>query len=67
MLTFSLKPLPLVTEQLDPYDSPQELFPGHAFLTLPDGSRVRLCDLPHETVNTDPGFGPGRDYKGGIS
>ena len=64
-LTFSLKPLPLVTEQLDPFDSPQGLFLGHAFLTLSDGSRVRLCDLPHETVNIDPGFGLGRDYEGG--
>lgn len=57
--------LPLVTEQLDPYDSPQGLFLGNAVLTTADGSIVRLSELPLARVNIDEGFGLGRDYENG--
>lgn len=64
-LTLNLRCLPLVTEQLDPYDCPQGLFLGDAVLTLRDGSSVRLCDLPMQRVNVDEGCGVGRDYENG--
>ena len=62
-LTFRMMNLPLVTEQLDPFDSKQGLFLGNAVLKLSDGSICRLCDLPYETINIDSGFGIGRDYE----
>ena len=65
ILTISLRCLPLVTEQLDPYDCPQGLFLGDAVLTLKDGGSVRLADLPIRRINVDEGFGIGRDYENG--
>ncbi len=64
-LVFRMMNLPLVTEQGDPFDSRQGLFLGNAAVKLSDGSIRRLCDLPYETVNIDPGFGIGRDYENG--
>ena len=56
---------PLLTEQQDPFDSKQGLFLGDAALTLADGSRLHLGDLPLERENIDEGCGIGRDYEGG--
>lgn len=64
-LTLHVQCLPLVTEQLDPYDSPQGLFLGDAVLTLADGSVRRLAELPMDMVNVDKGYGIGRDYQNG--
>lgn len=43
----------------------QGAFWGGAELTLSDGSKRRLCDLPCTAENTDPGHGIGKDYAGG--
>lgn len=64
-LTLKLRCLPLLTEQLDPFDSKQGLFLGDAVLTLADGSTRRLAELPIQRINVDEGFGIGRDYEGG--
>jgi len=64
-LTLRLRCLPLLTEQLDPFDSKQGLFLGDAVLTLADGSTRRLAEMPIRRVNVDEGCGLGRDYEGG--
>ncbi len=56
---------PLLTEQLDPFDSKQGLFLGYAVLTLADGTTRRLSELPIHMENIDPGYGVGKDYEGG--
>lgn len=45
--------------------TPQGAFWGGAELTLADGSKRRLCDLPYTADNVDPGCGIGKDYAGG--
>ncbi|MGN0777919.1 MAG: hypothetical protein ACI4MJ_02125 [Aristaeellaceae bacterium] len=64
-LTLRLTCPPLLTEQLDPFDSKQGLFLGDAVLTLADGSALRLSQLPMARANVDEGHGLGRDYEGG--
>lgn len=45
--------------------TPQGAFWGGAELTLANGSKRRLCDLPYTAENVDPGCGTGKDYAGG--
>lgn len=52
-------------EKGQPVRTPAAAFWAGAVLTLADGRTLRLADLPHESENTLPGCGTGRDYAGG--
>lgn len=45
--------------------SEKTIFWGDPYLETAAGQRIYLADLPMETVNTDPGYGVGKDYFGG--
>jgi len=64
-LKFEVFAKPLYTEQRYPYDSPQCLFFGGAYIELADGEKLLLTELAVKKENIDPGFGVGKDYEGG--
>ena len=64
-LKLSILNKPLYTEQMYPYDSKQCLFLGGAFITLENGKKLSLAELPAIRQNIDEGTGIGRDYEGG--
>lgn len=64
-ITLHIENPPRYTEQRYPFPSRQGLFLSQGYVECRDGRRVRLCDLPVQRENIDPGFGVGRDYENG--
>ncbi|NMM92863.1 hypothetical protein [Bifidobacterium oedipodis] len=48
-----------------PVRTPDSIFWGKAELVTADGQHLALADIAHTATNIAPGYGPGKDYKGG--
>ncbi len=64
-VTMLIKALPLYSEQMYPYRSPQGLFLAGAKVEYSDGTFENASDIVFETENIDPLHGIGKDQDGG--